>query len=509
MTLRVVSTPIVGTGLTRIGIDRTSPSQWFEPVPADAAAWKHRAELIRSSLVSKDWLDSLAPAFNATGAAAERLRRASDGGFVVTAGQQPGLFGGPLYTWWKALSALSLANRLETETGLPVAPVFWAATDDSDYAEAAGTVVATNSGASRLSLPALEDTGRALADVTLGDVSRQFDMLVAASGSGQNQAVLDMTRRAYSPDHTVGSAYVDLLRSILEPLGISVLDAAHPSVRAAAFPILKHALTDSQAIEDSLIARSAELKEKNLSPQVKIVKARSLVFEISEGERDRVRTRDVASVVARAGEGDLGPNVLLRPIVERSILPTVAYIGGPAEIAYFAQVTAVADAMKTPRPVVVPRWSGLIVESRIQGILDRYNLNVEDFRDPHAAETRMARESLPPDLMSRLAELRSSIQSSVSSLAGADHGELVPSAVIEGLKRNVAHRIDRLERRYIAAVKRNGNEALREIAIARGALFPEGAPQERALNFIPFLARFGEEVVASVSAEIDKHFASI
>ncbi|MEP6506876.1 MAG: bacillithiol biosynthesis cysteine-adding enzyme BshC [Gemmatimonadales bacterium] len=507
--MRVISTPIVGTGLTRIGVDKAGASPWFEPIPADASAWKRRAELIRSSLVTKNWLATLAPGFNATGAAAERLQRAADRGFVVTAGQQPGLFGGPLYTWWKALSALSLANRLESETGLPVAPVFWAATDDSDYAEAAGTVVATNTGSSRLSLPALDGSGRALADVPLGDVSALLDLLVAASGSAPNAAALKLVKQAYSPDHTVGSAYVDLLRSILEPLGISVLDAAHPSVRAAAFPVLKLALTKSQAIEDSLIARSAELKEKNLSPQVKIVKARSLVFEAADGERDRVRIKDVANVVARAKNGDLGPNVLLRPIVERSILPTVAYIGGPAEVAYFAQVTAVADAMKSPRPVIVPRWSGMIVESRIQGILDRYSLSVEDFRDPHAPETRMARESLPPGLMNRFTELRASIESSVASLSAADQAGIVPSAVIDGLKRNIAHRVDRLERRYIAAVKRSGNETLREIAIARGALFPDGAPQERALNFIPFLARFGDEIVDSVTAEIDKHFASI
>jgi len=505
----VISTPIVGAGLTRIGVDKTASSPWFEPVPADASAWKRRAELIRSSLVSKDWLTSLAPAFDASGLAAQRLQRAAAGGFVVTAGQQPGLFGGPLYTWWKALSALSLANRLEAETGFPVAPVFWAATDDSDFAEAAGTVIPTSAGASRISLPAREDTGRALADVPLGDVSSLVEALIAATGSAPNQAVLDTVRHAYSPGHTIGSAYLELLRTILEPLGVSVIDAAHPSVRAAAFPVLKRALIDSQAIEDSLIARSSELKEQKLSPQVKVVKGRSLVFEVADGERDRVKIKDAASVVAAAKEGDLGPNVLLRPIVERSILPTVAYIGGPAEVAYFAQVTAVADAMKTPRPVVVPRWSGMIVEARVQRILDRYNMTAEDFRDPHAAETRMARESLPVELMSRLTELRKSIESSVASLSGVEGSDILPSAVIDGLKRNVTHRIDRLERRYIAAVKRNGNEALREMAIARGALFPDGAPQERALNFIPFLARHGDEIISSVSAEIDKHSASI
>lgn len=509
MTFRVISTPIVGAGLTRIGVSREAGSPWFEAVPRNADEWKTRAGTIRSSLVQRDWLSPLAPAFNASGVAAERLQRAAASGFAVTAGQQPGLFGGPLYTWWKALTALSLANRLEAETGLPVVPVFWAATDDSDYAEAAGTVVSTNSGAERISLPPLEDTGRAVAEIRLGDVSSQIEKLVAATGSAPNMAVLDVVREAYSAENTVGSAYVELLRKILEPLGVAVIDAAHPAVRSAAFPVLEQALSQAQLIEDALVARSAEMKEQKLAAQVKVVKGRSLVFAAADGERNRVRIKDAASIAESAERGSLGPNVLLRPIVERSIIPTVAYIGGPAEVAYFAQVTAVADAMKVTRPIVLPRWSGMVIEPRVERILDRYDLAPEDFRDPHAAETRMARESLSPELVNRIQEFRQTIEASVAQLSAAPGADIVAPAVIEGLKRNVAHRIERLERRYTVAVKRNGNEALREIAVARGALFPGGAPQERALNFIPLLARYGNEIISSAMTEITAHTAKL
>lgn len=509
MTLRVISTPIVGAGLTRMGVDRETASPWFEAVPRDAAEWKDRAETIRSSLIRPDWLTALAPAFDASGAAAERLERAAASGFAVTAGQQPGLFGGPLYTWWKALTALSLADRLGKETGLPVVPVFWAATDDSDYAEAAGTVVSTNSGAERVSLEPLEENGRALAEVPLGDVSAQIERLIAATGSAPNASILELVRSAYSREHTIGSAYVELLRKILEPLGIAVIDAAHPAVRTAAFPILKQALVQSQRIEDALMARSSELKAQKLTAQVKVVKGRSLVFAVTDGERDRVRIKDAAGMAETSQPGGLGPNVLLRPIVERSIIPTVAYIGGPAEVAYFAQVTAVADAMKVTRPVVVPRWSGMVIEPRVERILERYNLTPEDFRDPHALETRMARESLSPDLVNRIREFRKTVDASAADLSAAPGADIVAPAVIEGLKRNVAHRIERLERRYTAAVKRDGNEALREIAMARGALFPEGAPQERALNFIPLLARYGDEIISSAMSEITTHTAKL
>ena len=507
--MRVISTPIVGTGLTRIGVDGTTKSPWFEPVPRNAAEWKSRADLIRGSLVEADWLSAIAPAFSASGRAAERLERAAKSGFAVTAGQQPGLFGGPLYTWWKAFTALSLANRLEAQTGLPVVPVFWAATDDSDYAEAASTVVTTGSGAARIALAPMEDTGRALADIRLGHISPQIESLIAATGSAPNRAILDLVRRAYSAEHTVGGAYVTLLRSVLEPLGIAVIDAAHSSVRTAAFPVLKNALLNAQAIEDALLARSAELKTQKLSAQVKVVKGRSLVFAVAKGERNRLGIKGAAESAASAKTGDFGPNVLLRPIVERSIIPTVAYIGGPAEVAYFAQVTAVADAMKTPRPVVVPRWSGMVMEPRIERILERYDLVPEDFRDPHAVETRLARESLSPELVSRLKELRKSVEASTANLSSAPGADIVPPAVVDGLKRNIAHRLDRLDRRYTAAVKRDGNEALREIAIARGALFPEGVPQERALNFIPLLARYGDEIVSSAMTEIGKHTAEL
>ena len=507
--MRVVSTPIVGSGLTRIGVDRSIESPWFEAVPKRAGEWSARADLIRKNLISDDWLDSLRPAFDAKGAASDRLEKAAKSGFAVTAGQQPGLFGGPLYTWWKALTALSLANRLEAETGRPVVPVFWAASDDSDYAEASETFIATPSGAERIALPPLEDTGRALAQIPIGDVSAQIEKLLASAGSASNSDIAEIIRKAYRPGATLGGAYLELLRSILGPLGIAVLDAAHPAVRSAAFPVLKQALESSQEIERSLVARSAELKEKKLSPQVKVVKGRTLVFADAGGQRDRIRIRDAHENAATSKPGDLGPNVLLRPIVERSLLPTVCYIGGPAEIAYFAQVTAVADAMNAPRPVIVPRWSGVVIEPRVEKILARYNIALEDLRDPHAVETRMARESLPPELMERIASLRQSLDQSIHALSSARGADLVAPTVLDGLVRNMTHRLDRLERRYVAAVKRQGNEALREIAIARGSLFPADIPQERALNGVPLLARYGDELVASALREIAPHTAQL
>ena len=121
----------------------------------------------------------------------------------------------------------------------------------------------------------------------------------------------------------------------------------------------------------------------------------------------------------------------------------------------------------------------------------------------------MRRESLPPDVMQKLEGLRKSASESIAELSETEGADLVSPAVRDGFVRNVTHRLDRLERRYISAVKREGNDALKELAIARASLFPENAPQERALNIVPLLARYGDDIITSVMAEIASHSLAI
>ena len=505
MTLRVISTPLSGKPLTRAALSASTPPHWYVPRPHGADQWRARATSMMSALQSRDWLPPLQPAFDATGVAADRLNAAAKAGFVVTVGQQPGLFGGPLYTWWKALSARAFADGLQNATGLPVAPVFWAATDDSDFVEASWTVVATPEGAQKIQLTRVDDSGLPMALVPLGDVGAQLDELRSAAGSASYPAILDTLARAYAPGTTIGGAYVALLREVLAPLGVAVLDASHPAVRQQGGPLLQRALERAHEVEAALHARDAELKAAGFSPQVQTVRGRSLVFSAADGRRARISS-------GRSGESnalELTPNVLLRPVLERTILPTVAYMGGPAEIAYFAQVSAVAAALESEPPLIVPRWSGMVVEQRIERILDRYSLTPADFAGPHAVETRLAKQSLPGELQSRLEAFRRAIDEQIVLLSAAEGSRLASNTVTDGLKRNMLHLIDRLERRYTAAVKREGNDALRDAALARAALYPLGFPQERALNGLPLIARHGGELFDSVLSEAEKHAASL
>jgi bacillithiol biosynthesis cysteine-adding enzyme BshC len=481
---------------------------WYPPWPA-GDGWKRRADATRATFTS-DWLEPLLPALQPAGVAAERLRRAAREGVVVTTGQQPGLFGGPLYTWYKALTVLALADELERRTGYPVAPVFWAATDDSDIVEATVTTVAVPGGAEviELSASALRDTP--VSAVPLGDATAAFDRLSAACGSAASADILRRVRAAYSPDATLGGAYVQLLRECFHPLGITVLDAAHPATRAAAAPLLTAALRRANIVAERLQERSREIQEQNWRPQVRDMGGRTLVFEMNGERRRRIRIGEATQIAETAAASELSPNVLLRPLAERAILPTVAYVGGPAEVAYFAQVSAVADALEVEQPLIVPRWSGFILEPHVQSTLDELGVTIEDLRDPHLLEGQLARAELPERVRAILSD------------SGARFGELPPAlleaarsenldlsaGVVVGAAGQLLHKLDRLERRLIAAVKRRGSERLRALATARGSLFPRDVPQERALNMIPLLARYGNEPLDKVLAAARAHVSA-
>lgn len=509
MTLAVHPVQLALPPVAARGRDDPGSGQWYVRRP-DSDGWRARAAAVRSSMPG-GWLDSILPAIEPRGAAEKRLRAAAERGIVVTTGQQPGLFGGPLYTWLKAMTARALADELEERLGIPVAPVFWAATDDSDLAEAIVTTVSVEGGSERIVLQRTAERDTPLAVVPVGDASDALEKLHSACGSAPNLAILDLVREAYSPENTLGGAYVQLLRAVLEPFGVSVLDAAHPATRAAASPVLRTALQRANTVASMVQQRSEEIRELGMRVQVRPVPGRTLVFAVNGEQRRRIPMGEAAALAEQAGSSELSPNVLLRPVVERSILPTVAYIGGRAEIAYFAQVSAVAEALGVDTPLILPRWSGFLIEPHVQRALDTLGVTLEDLRDPHAVESRLARDEVPGDVKEVLKKARSQAGELAPRLTDAVRRADLPlsDAAIAGAGRQLEHKIDRLDRRLVAAVKRRGSERLQLLATARGALFPGEVPQERALNMIPLLARYGSDPLESVLASARRYVTGL
>jgi bacillithiol biosynthesis cysteine-adding enzyme BshC len=511
--LRVRTEPLGGGDLTRDALAGTTPAAWYPPMPSTRAEWRARVDAVREQFAAGAWLELVAPALAATGAAAERLERTAKGaGVVVTTGQQPGLFGGPMYTWSKALSALALADQIEAATGTPTAPVFWAATDDADFDEASVTAIAVGARCTTLRAARTAPEGTPMSHVPLGDdVAGLLDELALGAGSAAYGVALDVARDAYGRGATVGSAYVTLLRTLLAPLGIAVLDASHATARDAGFNLLRRALMKAADIERAVQERTAEIEAAGYRPQVPDVAGRTLVFATAaDGTKARVPVAEARAIVTRAQRGSLGPNVLLRPVMERYVLPTVAYVAGPGELAYFAQVSAVADAMAVPAPLAVPRWSGTVLEPHVQRALARLDLRPEDLADSHAPERRVGEEALPAEIRARLMALRTVIDAGIDNLAAADAGDsLLPAAALDGARRALGGRVDRLERRYLAAARRQATDAMQHLLTARAALYPNGTRQERALNAIPLLARHGPALWHAMLSEARPHAAAL
>jgi bacillithiol biosynthesis cysteine-adding enzyme BshC len=504
---RVVTEVLGGGTLSRAIQAGAVPAEWVAPVPRRVAEWRAHATRVQARVGGSAWYAALQPAFAASGPAAARLARVAEaGGIVVTTGQQPGLFGGPLYTWLKALSALALADRIERETGVPAAPVFWAATDDADYAEASWTAVATDLGVRRLALPSTGRDGLVMAETPLGSVDAALEELAAAAASAPHGEILDALRAAYVPGATVGSAYVHFLRSVLEPLGVGVLDAWHPATLAAARPTLVAALQRAASIDEAVSLRNVAIERSGYRPQVARIAKLSLVFRSEAGVKARV---PLSEALRTAGDATatLTANVLLRPLVEQAILPTVAYVAGPGELAYFAQVGAVAETLGVPAPVAVPRWSASIVDPQTDRRLGRLGLVVDDLRDPHAAERRIGDRAIPIALRTELEELRGEVQRRIQGMlaANAAADALIAERVLEGARQQIFHRLDRLQRRIRAAARGREEEAMADLLAVRAVLMPEGHRQERRLNLVPLLARHGEALLAQLRAGAAMH----
>ncbi|MEO5567420.1 MAG: bacillithiol biosynthesis BshC [Gemmatimonadaceae bacterium] len=497
---RVLTEPLGGSKLSQ-AMQRGEIAGIGRAWPQDADAWKARALEVRQRFNGADWLETIAPALGDT-ASLPALTRAATEGIVVTTGQQAGLFGGHMLTLVKALSARALADSIAKATGMPCATIFWAATDDADFVEAASVVIPGTGEPRTLALTAAPEPGTPMSRAPIRNVEPLLEAMASVAGSA-GELGIEALRRIYRDGVTIGDAYVALLREVLAPWGIAVLDASHPAVLDAARPITTLALKRSGDVEKHLNAWTGKLATSGLKPQVESVPGLSLVFASENGLKRRVPVAEAEAIAA--AKVPLSPNVLLRPVVEAAILPTVAYVAGPGEIAYFAQIPPIADALEVPRPIAVPRWSTTIVERSIDRILERYGVSIDQLRDFDGLLTRLVRSRMPAELEQPLAGLRAEIDRATKSLDAHAATHHIDAKIIEGFRAQLSLRLDRGDRRITAALKRNEVELRRDLGTARASLCPHGIRQERALSFVPFLARYDRPLIEQMLAEATRH----
>lgn len=491
----------------------------------DPDAFRRKADAVHARL-RPDLRARLSDAFVATtGLAEAKLHEVLAGrGLAVTTGQQTGLFGGPLYTVYKILSAVRLAESLESQLGEPVLPIFWIASDDHDWAEVNHTaVVDASDDVRRLALDDPEDaprvpmSERALPD-EIGSVVDDLAGLLADTEF--SSPLCRLVRDAYRPGATMAAAFGTLMRGLLAGFDLALIDAAHPALKTAAAPILSREVADAQANARLVRAQTDRLLAAGYHEQVTVSDDAANVFMHEADGRDRLtraergwqlrRTRrSYSSAELERLLADeparFSPNVFLRPVVESTLIPTVAYVAGPGEASYFAQIGCLFEAHDVEPPIVVPRHGVTIVEPRIRRLLDKFGFEPADFARPlHEITTEVVHSGLPQSVTGALERLRATIEREYDELASA------AAAIDPTLREWVAGKRNRAlidaattERKIVGHLKKRRGDEIRQLRRVSLNLHPDGAPQERGLNALPYLARYGPGLLRDIAAAMD------
>ena len=434
------------------------------------------------------------------------LDRFASGAVAIVSGQQVGLFSGPSFTIYKALTALRLAEELSS-AGTAAVAIFWLATEDHDIAEINHCFWPSREGVEKIDLPSSHEDGRRAGEVPLGDAVRAAVERATAKLEGPAaDEIRTALTNSYVPSETFGSAFGKLLARLFAGKGLILLDPLSPELHRLAEPIYRAALERHSELNQALLVRAKDLERANYHVQVKVVEESTPLFISLDGKRLPVRARnadftvgrrsfslsDLTDLLARS-PSDFSANVLLRPVIQDALLSTVAYIAGPSEIAYLAQASVNYGLLQVRMPVILPRASFTLIDAHTVRLLRKYELEFSDvLRGGAKVRAKMEGRLLPRTLTRRfdtgekslrkmLAELREQMTTLDPTLGGAmDTAESKMLFQFSKLKEK-AGRALALRSSVLDAHER---ELL-------GQLYPQGGLQERSHCFLPMLAMQG------------------
>lgn len=452
----------------------------------------------------------------------DRFRR---GAAVVVTGQQVGLFGGPMFSIYKALSAIKVADAA-TAAGVDAAPVFWLATYDHDLAEVNHASLPRPDGAlETLTTASHGIPGSPVSAVRLGDEVLPV-LERAASLLGDTEAT-KLLRETYRPEETLGTAFARLFARLFAEWGVIVLDASDGELHRVAEPIYRAAIERADELAATLLARGKALEAAGYHQQVKVTPSSVLLFTLQNGSRTAIHRRQSgdfamggeeaaekisqAELLSRLGSAPehFSPNVLLRPIVEDFLLPTLAYTGGAAEVAYFGQAGAVYETLLGRVTPIIPRFSATIVEPKIERLLERHGVSVTDvFAGAEALRQKLAAHSFPQDLQSAFDAAKQSLDSDL--LAIKEKLAKLDSTLVDAADTAISKMHYQLERLYTQAARaesQKGELVSRHAETLSQALYPNKALQERGISGIYYIARYGQDFLHQLydAIQLDCH----
>ena len=436
---------------------------------------------------------------------------------AVVSGQQAGLFSGPLYTIYKALSAVKLAGCL-TQRETKAVPVFWIATEDHDFPEVAkAEFIGRDCKLANVEVSSdlhQEDqpVGRVVIDSSIDTVLAQLlEHLPSSEFTPDLEAVL---RAAWRPGRTYGEAFARMMTSLLGSHGLVLLDPLDPRLKTLAAPLYAKAALRAQEIAVAIEERSRRLVEAGYHAQVTASEnsfplflhddngARHALTRTSHGkyttkQADKSYTAEELSSLALAQPEKFSPNVTLRAVVQDYLLPTIAYYGGAAEVAYFAQTGEVYRLLERPTTPILPRSSLTMIERHTGRVLERYGLGLADlFAGPESVLKRVVEEYLGAETAKSFAKTEGRVNSELDELREQLRGiDPTLADALETGRRKINYQLEGLRTRFHRAQMARDEAAQRQLQRAFDQLYPNKALQERHINITSLLARHGLYVV--------------
>jgi len=498
------------------------PDDWHDAL---GRAQRHpRPHQAIAGIIEAQQLKRSAPA--AALAAAERLRDPRS--VAVVTGQQAGLFGGPLFTLLKSLTALALAERVATELRVPAVAIFWVDAEDHDWEEVRSCPLLTSELELRsVTLGAMAGAGeRPIGALELdADITHAIDDVTGVLPPTEFSAdLLQTLKGAYTPGRTMADAFARLLESMLGARGLIVFDASDRAAKPLAADVFVREIESAGQSLALAAAAGAELAARGHEPQIEPPADGTGLFYL-DGGRVPIRRRDDGLAVGdrTLGHDDLAsearrhperfsPNVLLRPIVQDTYFPTICYVAGPSELAYWGQLQGVYQHFGLPMPLIHPRLTATILDSASSRFLGRYNLPLEALHQhDESALNRLLESQLPPTVdlslerageavRERMAEVIEAVKALDPTLAGAARTTLG----------RMEHDLRTLHGKIIQAAKRRDETLRRQFIRAQAQTFPDGHQQERALASIFFVNRYGpalyERILPDLPIEPGTHW---
>jgi bacillithiol biosynthesis cysteine-adding enzyme BshC len=437
---------------------------------------------------------------------------AQPGTVAIVTGQQVGLFSGPAYTVYKALTAIKAARELAAR-GIPAVPVFWLATEDHDFAEVDHAwVFGPDHQPVKIRMAGPEQNGsHPVGGIPLRDVPIT-ELRSALAGLPFADEAVAMVERAYQPGETMGSAFARMIGELFAPWGLLLIDPMHRAVREMAAPLMREVVERMPELIDALVVRSKELLTRGYHAQVLVdAKTTSLAFLLQDGQRVALRHQKLSTPELAQRAADLSPNALLRPVVQDYLLPTAAYIGGPAELAYLAQSQVLYGKLTGRQPAAFPRACFTLLDERSHKRMVRYGVNSVDLLGgEQALHDTIAARLVPERLRARLELTKNAVSSALDLLKGdLEHFDVTLAAALGTSRKKIEYQVGKIAHKTATRIMARDEQATRDTRSLNGLAFPEKHLQERFYSIVPFLAKFGpglvDELYSAVKIECPDH----